>query len=72
VKLARRAGLAKLARVAIDGSKIRANPSRHKTPSTETMTTEAGVFRRRCRIARPVGRRSVRCEKSWSASGAKT
>ncbi len=67
---ARRAGLAKLARVAIDGSKIRANPSRPKTPSTETMTTEAGVLRRRCRIARPVGRRSVRCEKSGSASGA--
>ena len=40
MQLARRAGLAKLGMVAIDGSKIRANTSRHKAMSHGGMKKE--------------------------------
>ena len=47
LKLAEKAGLAKLGHVALDGTKIRANPSKHKAMSYERMKTrEADVASR--------------------------
>ncbi len=100
---ARRAGLAKLGMVAIDGSKIRANTSRHKAMSYGRMKKEearlereittildkmdevnaeedakygddddgSGGLPKALQDREAVGRRSVRCVKSWSANGAR-
>jgi transposase len=76
LKLCAQAGLVKLGHVALDGTKIKANASKHKAMSYERMAKraaelEAEVARaaRKCRtgwrIRRGAPRRSGRCRPNW-------
>ena len=48
VRLARRMGLVKLGTVVLDGTKVRANASKHKAMSYERMQARSGGWSKRC------------------------
>jgi transposase len=60
LRLAREAGAPRVGRVAIDGSKVKANASKHKAMSYDRMLEKQRQLRERRRRPRPPGSRRIR------------